>query len=321
MLEFIMAIKNFRFTSEFLVFVVRVLISILRRIRILQNGSQKKRIDKSQGINSVKDHENIEDLAIVISTFQDRFFTYCLPLVQQIRSISKVPIFLVVNGKFVEEDKANEYSDFLREVCSYTRVFPICFNSLNGWASLLNAGIRHSDARNLLIMNDDILIDSALFNDDMRFALAHVSNENLITINNSWSHFIITRQCIRDVGFFDERYLGIGEEDGDYFRRYSSHYGKFPMNENLACFVSINDPSSDNNLSKGIGKYSLFNTCLRRLMYPNVVDGQIAQEISLISKKIGDVDPYPIFKYRERFYSLLEEKDPDVIMLKLRDYF
>lgn len=316
-----MAMKHFRFNSKFLDFMVRLLISILRRIRMLQNGSQEKGFHKSQGENTVKKHENIENLAIVISTFQDRFFTYCLPLVQQIRSISNLPIFLVVNGKFDKVDKTDEYSDFLREVCSYSRVFPICFNSLNGWASLLNTGIRHSDSQNLLIMNDDILIDSRLFNDDMRFVLGHVGHENLITINNSWSHFIITRQCIRDVGFFDERYLGIGEEDGDYFRRYSRHYGKFPMNENLGCFVSINDPSSDISLSKGIGKYSLFNTCLRRLMYPNVVDGQIAQEISLISKKIEDIDPYPIFKYREQFYSLLEEKDSDVIMLKLRDYF
>ncbi len=282
----------------------------------LQNQSQELR--KSQ---SVEEQDLSADFSIVISTFQDRFFTYCLPLVHQIRQISNSPIFLVINGDYEKTKDSASYADFLREVCSHNDVYPICFYSLNGWASLLNTGIRHSDSENLLIMNDDVLIDSKNFLSDLNNALNHSGSHNLITFNGSWSHFLVTRNCIRDVGFFDERYLGIGEEDGDYFRRYSKYYGKFPKDLRLKSFISINDPSSDQLLSKGIGKYSLFNTCLRKLMYPNVANGQIMQEIELISKEISDADFYPNFKYRERFYRLLAVDNPDVILNELRVYF
>jgi hypothetical protein len=320
-LKFTMLQRITRLKSNFLSFAVRILISLLRRTRMRQGSSYHKESPTLQRSGLIESQERIENFTIIISTFQDRFFTYCLPLVRQIRQVSSVPIFLVVNGNYDKIIDSAIYSDFLREVCIYREIYPICFSSLNGWASLLNTGIRHSDSENLLIINDDVIIDPEYILNDLKKILNFTVSDNLVTINGSWSHFLITRSCIREVGFFDERYLGIGEEDGDYFRRYSKYYEKFPKDIKLNSFISINDPSADSLLSKGIGKYSLFNTCLRELMYPNVLNGQIQQEVHLISKEIDDFDIYPNFKFRERFYRLLAVKNPEVILKELREYF
>jgi hypothetical protein len=45
-----------------------------------------------------------------------------------------------------------------------------------------------------------------------------------LLINKSRSHFLISRQVIDEVGYFDVMILGLGEEDGDTTRRYIRQY-------------------------------------------------------------------------------------------------
>ena len=43
--------------------------------------------------------------------------------------------------------------------------------------------------------------------------------KRLPVINQSWSHFMISREVIIRVGWFDERFPAIGNEDEDYESR------------------------------------------------------------------------------------------------------
>ena len=74
-----------------------------------------------------------------------------------------------------------------------------------------------SCSENILIMNDDTQavelfreqLESKIMSSDLPFT----------TINNSWSHFFISKPTIKRVGWFDERFLGIGCEDADMMLR------------------------------------------------------------------------------------------------------
>jgi hypothetical protein len=43
-------------------------------------------------------------------------------------------------------------------------------------------------------------------------------------MNKSWSHFLISRQEIDELGYFDKRILGLGEEGGNMTWRYIRQY-------------------------------------------------------------------------------------------------
>jgi hypothetical protein len=65
---------------------------------------------------------------------------------------------------------------------------------------------------NILILNDDLMV-----NTEIRHNLEKLSSfPNLFIINGSWSHFVINKKIVRQVGWFDERLSGIGYEDYDY---------------------------------------------------------------------------------------------------------
>jgi hypothetical protein len=67
----------------------------------------------------------------------------------------------------------------------------------------------------VLILNDDVS-----FNLEFRHNLENLCPvPDVFTLNGSWSHFVISKNIIRRIGWFDERFLGIGDEDYDYIFR------------------------------------------------------------------------------------------------------
>lgn len=76
-----------------------------------------------------------------------------------------------------------------------------------------NTAIGMSQTEWTLISNDDIVFDNGWFEE---FLSHHVKGE----VWHGASHcFLIHRDCIRKVGWFDEQFLGMYFEDLDYVRR------------------------------------------------------------------------------------------------------
>lgn len=164
-------------------------------------------------------------LTIGITTFERRFETYFVPLVEQLRAMdADMEIVVAVNGEHQHRFSETYRSALLNFMAAQPNMFPIVFPQFRGLAKLWNTIIINASGNHILIINDDVAITKTKFLDKVRKALAHNQGRSF-TINGSWSHFVASRDEIDALGYFDERLLGIGEEDGDMAWRYLNGYG------------------------------------------------------------------------------------------------
>lgn len=196
-------------------------------------------------------------ITIGITTFSKRL-NLIIKLIDQIRTYTNDKIILTVNG-----ERDGEFNDLYRlgilKLCSkYKDVFPVFFIEIRGLSKLWNTIIIHSDRENVLILNDDIEI---LSDDLFKTIDSHISSNlfnGLSRINGSFSHFLINKSIIEHVGFFDERLLGFGEEDGDICYRFLK--SALPILDiNTQGVLNLCVDTRHDQVKKGIEKYSKFN--------------------------------------------------------------
>ena len=157
------------------------------------------------------------DYSIGIVTYLSRFEAYFKPNLERLcRAFPDIQIYVAVNG-FHDQARQEQY---LAEILSYCSNFPnvkvLTYLENQSLSKLWNQLILCAHPKGILLLNDDIVI--------LPFFRRQLENQQIFsspmaTINNSWSHFWITPGIARQVGWFDERFPGIGEEDGDYSAR------------------------------------------------------------------------------------------------------
>jgi hypothetical protein len=248
------------------------------------------------------------DLSIIISTFEMRFFEFTIPLISMLRKETSLPIFVMINGNYEKNNHNRTLEIFLFELAKFSNIYPTTFANFQGCATLWNRGIINSDCKYNLILNDDILIDSKSFLQDLSIFEKLMMQNELVTINNTFSHFGISRRCIDKVGFFDEHFLGIGWEDSDYISRFESYYQKPPTNIFLESFIHLRTETSESDVKKDPNtKYSQFNREIFEYFYdgesPN--KNQLTSKNSITRKHIF-IDPHPIWKFRNENYKKLQ---------------
>ena len=261
------------------------------------------------------------ELGIVITTFEPRLHVFALPLIKSIREVTDTPITLVINGNYDGPANNESLKTLYSELAEIDHVYPVTFYKMVGCASLWNAGILHSDSKFSLILNDDISIQKLGLAADISSALAAMESEELITVNGSWSHFLIGQNLITQIGWFDENFLGFGWEDGDYLLRYLRHFKERPKNINLNSFINIVDDSRDPQVSTSWGKYSLFNREYYLCKYPEQITGanfDVSLKSSLLSDKSSDTDN---LSFRTKFYPYLLENNSELISRDIELYF
>jgi predicted glycosyltransferase involved in capsule biosynthesis len=123
-------------------------------------------------------------------------------------------------------------------------------------------------------------------------------------INSSWSHFLISRHEIDELGYFDERLLGIGEEDGDMTWRYIQLYGKPLANVSIKGFVNYSEETVSNYAPQNIKarpgmKYSQFN---RDFMFNVKYEKDPAGIKGMFDESVGLKNPGKEQYPNERFY-------------------
>lgn len=190
--------------------------------------------------------------SIGITTFALRI-DFLVKLVGQIREYSDKKIFICINGEIESKFDDKYRTDVLNLCLKHHNVYPIFFVEIRGLSKMWNTLLSHSECDDMLLLNDDIEIKS----NDLFNKLENITNNKLTKINNSFSHFLVNRKIIEEIGWFDEKLLGFGEEDGDITYRLIEH--NIPI---LNLYVSnvINIVSDiRQNLINGIGKYSKYN--------------------------------------------------------------
>jgi len=163
------------------------------------------------------------DYSIGVVTYVRRFDTFFKPLVEQLEKyFPDVEKNYVLNGHYdtpAQEKYLKDAKEFLagkstHSVKAYMENQPLsrCMNQL----------ILNSKAKKILIMNDDITV-GPLFRP---FLEAQIWRYPFFVINKSWCHFVISKDIVKKVGWFEERLPANGHEDGDYALRMGLLSGK-----------------------------------------------------------------------------------------------
>lgn len=205
----------------------------------------------------------IDNISIGITTFERRFTTYFEPLLERIREFeADAEIIVAINGEHNQGFGEGYRASILQVIAQTKNVYPVMFPRFRGLAKLWNTIIVHSSNDHILMLNDDVMINNKNFLKDIRKAAEKNSGRSFV-INESWSHFLVSRAEIDELGYFDERLLGIGEEDGDLCWRYINSYGRPVAKVKISGFQNFaQDTMAEapaNIVSRPNMKYSEFN--------------------------------------------------------------
>lgn len=151
--------------------------------------------------------------SIGVVTYHARYDKYFKPLIEKLVKIfPDHEILCVING----HPDTSLQASYLQKVTSYLSGFSnvryMTHNNHQSLAQCWNELIYLSFTEKILIMNDDTQV-TELFRQEFE---GKVLPKNFSTINYSWSHFLFSKNIIPEVGWFDERLLGVGHEDADY---------------------------------------------------------------------------------------------------------
>lgn len=236
--------------------------------------------------------------SIGVVTYLGRFEDYFKPLIAKLgRLFPDYDVNIYING----HHDITKQVQYLKEVTAFLGQYPGFRYVTNvehqplarGWNWL----VLMSGCDRVLILNDDVSVDW-----EFRRHLERLDETAAIfTLNGSWSHFVIHKDLVRAVGWFDERFLGVGDEDSDYICRLAQQglsLGNVAIH-GLHNVVAPQDDAGWAQLSGAIhGKYSQINR-------------------EFLMKKwwrsdYGPVPPEGLFKVRGEGYEWDAARNPEV---------
>tara|TARA_R110000868_G_C10866249_1_gene761905 strand:- start:150 stop:860 length:711 start_codon:yes stop_codon:yes gene_type:complete len=192
--------------------------------------------------------------SIGIVTFEKRFETYFKPLLSSIKKYRPdIEITVCVNGEY--KNKTNqEYSKQILSFCSeYSNVYPQLYIKFNSLAKLWNRAVINSTNNLVLVLNDDIQVTEEFF--DLLDSLVPKCKGKITLFNRIFSHFVVDRELLNELNWFDERFLGVGKEDRDIQQKIQCHNITTPTIDSR--HIETTQPIP--NMKTYGGKYTKFN--------------------------------------------------------------
>jgi len=253
---------------------------------------------------------NMENISIGITTFVDRFERYFVPLLSGIKDYApENEVIVAINGEHNQEFNQVYRKRILEFLAVQDKVYPLIFPRFRGLSKLWNSIIINATNDYILLVNDDIAINNSDFMEVICSALRRNKGRSFL-INKSWSHFVVNRAEIDELGYFDERLLGIGEEDGDMTWRYIHRFGKEPASFKLKGFLNYAEETANTYRPVNIkchsgSKYSLFN---RQFMFTQKYQPDPKGIKGMFDEPVAMINPGPEQYPNERFYRLYKKE-------------
>ena len=238
--------------------------------------------------------------SIGIVTYIKRFDSYFKPLIRQIKTIKPdIEIIVCINGEYQQPFDDNYRKEMLSFLQSYSNIYPVFHPKFRGFSKLMNTCLINSSNKYNLILNDDVSITTPKFFAQLDY-LSGLDGLPSFKINGSWSHAFLNREEVSDVGWFDERFLGMGEEDGDFEWRWQENKGVPFQNVNIEGITNhVEQKDCLNGLKIVNGKYSLFNLVFVRQKYKESQEGQ---NYGIMNRRVICVNKTPPQYPGEDFY-------------------
>jgi hypothetical protein len=297
--------------------IMRRLVKYLILIRMVLDQSRtkvKKKLDLNQ-------NQKDPNFVIVVTTFELRLIDYALPLIKTIRNATPAKIICVINGNYRSNNDSQVKKKFFRELLEIEEVYPITHPKFLGMSASWNLGIKLGQSYNSLVFSDDIIVNNEKeLVKEFKEMEEYFEENNFFIINESFAHFGITLECLSEIGWFDERFLGFGNEDGDFYFRYMQKYLKHPTKVHCSTLMHIDDQLKGEEYSEG-NKHSRLNTVAVSLKYDfgkNKVNDLFGREVT---KKSEEYQNYvsPLMQYET--YDLLGISDMEFVENQLKKYF
>jgi len=149
---------------------------------------------------------------IGIVTYIARYDSYFKKLIHQLSVLfPNAEIIVMVNGYYDEKAQTEYLKKVQNQLQSLLNVSYFVEEKPTGLSKLWNTLLIKAKHPLVFIFNDDISISPSL-----KEELQAMRTDTICLLNNSWSHFLYNKATLRQVGWFDERFTGIGNEDQDY---------------------------------------------------------------------------------------------------------
>jgi len=234
------------------------------------------------------------NISIGIVTFRQRAHLV-KKLIDQVRSSvpDSVDILLAINGNN-EELMPEDYRQEMLDLCKqYINIYPIFCPELKGLSKLWNTLAIFSRTEYIFIICDDVVYNNP---NTLEIVQNYIQQTGctFFTINNQYSHFVFTKTQLHQLGYFDERFIGHGEEDGDIVHRYTEIYGNrmadihIPGIYNLAAYDLRNDK-----IENHIDNKPRFNREFQMLKYKEAPNGIYGMSPVPLVKVMDDYQQYP----------------------------
>jgi hypothetical protein len=255
---------------------------------------------------------------ILITTFEKRQFTSALPLIQQIRDAGiSYPILVFLNGNLGRNHDDRLRSLFLREISKIENVGILTNFEMSGISRNWNLGIQVLGTEITACFSDDLVV-SQNFKEELDMVFDAASSAGFITIEG-FAAFVISRFLIDEIGWFDERFLGFGEEDGDYVWRFIKRYGQEPPRFKSLSLIHQNLQTRGEEIA-GISKYSLFNLVWHKIKYKEVEQGISGMYSEPKNQRFSDFNYHPMENFRRSNKHLLQESEENIISEHILKY-
>lgn len=209
----------------------------------------------------------IPSYSIAIQTYQYRFDSYFKVLLANVhRQRPNAEKVIFVNGQHNEPFNENYRKGMTQYVTNFPNTFLVMSPFMRGCSFMWNTSVNYTSNDYTLILSDDVLFTDGFFDDfEAMLEQNHNHGDESFQINTHWGHFCIYRKDMTDknrVGYFDERLIGFGEEDGDWMwrfqNRYNRHMRKYITSKILFNTDNICEPGRNTRTHSGT-KYSAYN--------------------------------------------------------------
>jgi hypothetical protein len=169
-----------------------------------------------------------KNYSVAITTFHKRFDLFQI-IIDEIKSQRPdIEIIVTVNGEYNREFPVEYRKNMLSYISKYDNIFPIFFPKFRSLTKLWNTCIQFSSNETILVIEDDITIFPGFFDD---YEKVIENNDDCFMINAGYAAFNANRIKVDQANWFEERYLGLGCEDGHFSLAYTlTQYGSANMN-------------------------------------------------------------------------------------------
>jgi hypothetical protein len=235
-----------------------------------------------------------KNISIGIVTFKERE-EYVKELITKIRknSGSNFDILLAINGNN-EEIFDEGYRSRMLEFCSsIPRCFPIVCSEFRSLPKLWNTLVLFSKTNYNFIICDDVEYGNQ---DGVQLVLNHIeqTKEEFFTINGGFSFFVLTKDILHKLNYFDERLCGYGEEDGDIVHSYILEYNKpLPILKISDMYNKALYDIKNKHIENHVDNKPKFNREFSKIKYKEDLTGICGMNPTPIKRIIRDKQQYP----------------------------